>query len=142
MIGLVVVTHAQIAQELYRAVVHILGEEQQNFVAVGIESADDPDQALARVKEGVARGDTGEGVLILTDMFGGTPSNLALSLLGDKVEVVAGVNLPMLVKAADRRRQENSLQALAKQVRDAGTKSIVIAGELLPGRARMGLKHA
>src|ERR687892_611162 len=103
MLGVVVVTHGQLATELLNAAEMIVGELPR-FAAVSIGWHDDVEQARGEIEQAIARLDASDGVIVLTDMFGGTPSNLAMSLLEDgRVEVVTGVNLPMLIKLASLR---------------------------------------
>ncbi len=129
MIGLVVVTHGQLAREFVAAMEHVVGT-QENTCSICIGADDDMDQRRNDIREAVRATDQGEGVLILTDMFGGTPSNLALSLLEkDKVEVLAGVNLPMLIKIAEARGQA-SLSELAAQGLDAGSRYIALGSAI------------
>ncbi|MBM3731942.1 MAG: PTS sugar transporter subunit IIA [Acidimicrobiia bacterium] len=130
MIGMVLVTHGRLAVELLAALEHIVGAQTQ-AAAVGIGPDDDMDAKRAEILETVARADTGDGVVVLTDMFGGTPSNLAISIMDKaKVEVIAGVNLPMLIKLAGARKTETLLQA-AVSAQDAGRKYINVASQLL-----------
>jgi PTS system mannose-specific IIA component len=130
MIGLVIVTHGRLAQELISALEHVVGP-QANITAVCIGPDDDMEQRRASILESVARAEEGNGVVLLTDMFGGTPSNLAISIM-DKanVEVIAGVNLPMLIKLASVRQTE-SLEEAAQSAQEAGRKYINIASRLL-----------
>jgi PTS system mannose-specific IIA component len=130
MIGLVLVTHGRLAEELIAALEHIVGP-QANINAVCIGPDDDMEQRRAHILETVARAEEGNGIILLTDMFGGTPSNLAISIM-DKanVEVIAGVNLPMLVKLASVRQTE-SLEEAAQSAQEAGRKYINIASRLL-----------
>jgi PTS system mannose-specific IIA component len=105
MIGVVLVTHGHLADEFRLAVEHVVGP-QENFATVCIGADDDMERRRADIVEAVAAVDTGAGVIILTDMFGGTPSNLAISVMrAGSVEVIAGVNLPMLIKLTSRRRR-------------------------------------
>ena len=132
MIGLVLVTHGRLAVEFRSALEHVVGPQGQ-IEAVTIGPDDDVDQRRKDIIEAVKRVDTGQGVVILTDMFGGTPSNLAISLLEEgKVEVVAGLNLPMLVKLA-RVRKDFNLHKAAAAAQDAGRKYINIASQVLQG---------
>ena len=104
MIGLVLVTHGRLAEEFRSAVEHVVGA-QQNFETVSIGADDDMEQRRRDIVDAVALTDTGSGVILLTDMFGGTPSNLAISVMEPgRVEVIAGVNLPMLIKLTSARR--------------------------------------
>jgi PTS system mannose-specific IIA component len=131
MIGLVLVTHGRLAEELRAAMVHVVGE-QRNVATVCIGPEDDIEGRRAEIQRCIANVDTGDGVILLTDMFGGTPSNLAISQMDRQgVEVIAGVNLPMLVKLAKVR----SNQPLADAVdcaQAAGRKYIAAASHVLP----------
>lgn len=130
MIGLVLVTHGRLAAEFIHAVEHVVGRQEQ-IVAICIGPDDKMDARRADIAAAAADVNTGEGVIILTDMFGGTPSNLAISLLEEgKVEVVAGLNLPMLVKLA-RVRRDCNLHKAAAAAQDAGRKYINIASQVL-----------
>lgn len=130
MIGLVVVTHGKLAQEFIAATEHVVGK-QKNLIAICIEPEDDMEKRRDDILAAVKEVDTGSGVAILTDMFGGTPSNLAISIMGKvAVEVVAGINLPMMVKLATIR----STVPLAEAVlvaQEAGRKYINVASHLL-----------
>ncbi len=130
MIGMVLVTHGRLAEELVAVLEHVVGP-QPNISAVGIGPDDDIEQRRVHILDSVAKADEGDGVVLLTDMFGGTPSNLAISIM-DKanVEVIAGVNLPMLVKLASVCKSE-SLATAADNAREAGRKYINIASQLL-----------
>ncbi|HJS30588.1 MAG TPA: PTS sugar transporter subunit IIA, partial [Alphaproteobacteria bacterium] len=106
MIGMVLVTHGRLAAEFIAALEHVVGP-QRNIVAVCIGADDDMELRRKEIIEAVARVDDGAGVVVLTDMFGGTPSNLAISIIDKaKVEVIAGVNLPMLIKLTSVRNSE------------------------------------
>ena len=130
MIGVVVVTHGQLATELVNAAETIVGDLPQ-FAAVSIGWHDDVDDAREEIKQAIARVQGPEGVLILTDMFGGTPSNLGLTFLeADKVEVITGVNLPMLIKLAGAKKSANLL-TVARDMREEGRNAIWIASDLL-----------
>src|SRR5215475_9363289 len=114
MIGLVLVTHGRLAAEFRSALEHVVGPQQQ-IEAVTIGPEDDPEQRRRDIIEAVKRVDSGDGVAILTDMFGGTPSNLAISCMSNpKVEVLAGINLPMLIKLAKVRMCAGLSDAVAK----------------------------
>ncbi len=130
MIGLVVVTHGRLGDELINALEHVCGA-QANITAVCIGPDDDMEQKRTQILDSVANAEEGNGVVLLTDMFGGTPSNLAISIM-DKanVEVIAGVNLPMLIKLASVRQTE-SLEEAAQSAQEAGRKYINIASRLL-----------
>ena len=130
MIGLVLVTHGSLAVEFIRAMEHVVGP-QENTAAVCIGPDDDMEQRRADIQKAVSSVETGEGVIILTDMFGGTPSNLAISIMEEKsIEVIAGVNLPILVKLASIRSTLDLQSAIAK-AQEAGRKYINVASQLL-----------
>jgi PTS system mannose-specific IIA component len=130
MIGLVLVTHGRLADEFRHALEHIVGP-QESIEAIAIGPEDKMEARRNDIAAAVQRANRGHGVIVLTDMFGGTPSNLAISLLEEgKVEVVAGLNLPMLVKLA-RVRNEMSLHKAAAAAQDAGRKYINIASQIL-----------
>ncbi len=132
MIGLVVVTHGNLAAEFRAALEHVVGAQEQ-FESISIGPDDDMEQRRNDILAAVARADTGSGVVVLTDMFGGTPSNLAISVMENAtVEIVAGVNLPMLIKLASV-RGDSSLKEAAIVARDAGRKYISVASEVLDG---------
>ena len=130
LVGGLVVTHGQLAQELVAAAETIVGETL-SIVAVSIGWNDDVAESQRKIEVAVQKVDTGKGVIILTDMFGGTPSNLALPLLkkGD-LEIVTGVNLPMIIKVANQ-APNDSLLELVTRVKQQGQKHISIASELL-----------
>ncbi len=131
-LGLLVVTHGGLAFELVRALEKIVGPvERVRALSIGWD--DDPKQAHAAVQRAVEDVDPGGGVLILTDMFGGTATNLALAFLRDGVEIVTGVNLPMLVKFVNL-RAEAPLREAAASVRDQGQRSITLATDYLDAR--------
>jgi PTS system mannose-specific IIA component len=134
MVGVVVVTHGQLAAELLNAAEMIVGDLPR-FTAVSIGWHDDTDDARREIAEAVAKvrqGQEGQSVLIVTDMFGGTPSNLAMTFLGQDVEVITGVNLPMLIKLANL-RQDASLLEVAREMREHGRNAIWVASDLLRG---------
>ena len=130
MIGLVIVTHGRLAEEFLLAMEHVVGRQRAvETVCIGPE--DDMEQRRREILENVARVDDGDGVVLLTDMFGGTPSNLAISVLDRaRVEVIAGVNLPMLIKLARIRGEEDLATAVA-HAQEAGRKYINVASQLL-----------
>jgi mannose PTS system EIIA component len=130
MIGIVLVTHGRLADELRSALEHVVGTQSQ-IEAIAIGPDDDITQRREQIIRSVHDVDTGEGVVVLTDMFGGTPSNLAISVMErGRIEVLAGVNLPMLVKLASIRR-DASLDTAVQQAQDAGRKYINVASRLL-----------
>ena len=129
MVGVILVTHGQFGQHLLEAAQTILGPQEQ-CAHIAVEGAVDMATLLTDLKSAVKRMETGEGVIILTDMFGGTPSNIGLSLLQPgKVDVLTGVNLPMLLRILGMRDQE--LSQLAQNAKNAGIQGIVLAGEVL-----------
>ena len=132
MIGLVLVTHGGLATEFRAAMEHIVGP-QDNVEVISIGPDDDMDQRRTEIVSAVKKADTGDGVILLTDMFGGTPSNLSISLLDNaNVEVLAGLNLPMLIKLASV-RGDASLGQAVEQAQEAGRKYITVASKLLQG---------
>ena len=134
MIGLVIVTHGGLAREFRSALEHIVGPQKQ-LETVQIGPDDDMELRRKEILEAIGRTGTGDGVIVLTDMFGGTPSNLAISVMDDaKVEVIAGINLPILVKLAAL-RSDVSLADAVTQARDAGRKYIKVASQELTGES-------
>lgn len=130
MIGLVLVTHGRLAEEFRNAVEHVVGP-QESFETVSIGADDDMERRRQDIVDAVARADTGAGVVVLTDMFGGTPSNLAISVMrAGAVEVIAGVNLPMLIKLTSVRTGDDMAFAL-QEAQTAGRKYINVASQLL-----------
>jgi PTS system mannose-specific IIA component len=130
MIGIVLVTHGRLAAEFLAALEHVVGPQEQ-VAAVCIGADDDMEKRRREIIERVAEVDVGKGVVLLTDMFGGTPSNLAISVMErTNVEVIAGVNLPMLIKLATVRRESALADAVA-QAQEAGRKYINVASQLL-----------
>ena len=130
MIGMVLVTHGKLAEELIAATEHVVGP-QRNVRAICIGPDDDMEQRRNDILHAIADVDDGDGVILLTDMFGGTPSNLAISIMDKaKIEVIAGVNLPMLVKLASIRDDESLGEAVAS-AQTAGRKYINVASALL-----------
>jgi mannose PTS system EIIA component len=133
MIGLVLVTHGHLADELRSAMEHVVGT-QRNVATVCIGPDDDIEGRRQDIQECIATVDQGDGVVLLTDMFGGTPSNLAISVMnGDGIEVIAGVNLPMLIKLAGIRGENNMEKALI-DASEAGRKYINVASRVLSGK--------
>jgi PTS system mannose-specific IIA component len=126
MIGIVVVTHGRVAEELVNAARNIVGEIPA-IAAVSIGWGDDPAAANAAIERGLA--EVGGTALVLTDMFGGTPTNLSLPFLSERVEIVTGVSLPMLIKASALR--EGALVEVARAVREQGKGAIFVASEIL-----------
>ena len=135
MIGLVLVTHGHLAHEFLAAMEHVVGK-QEAVAAICIGADDDMEVRRGDIAAAAARVDDGHGVILLTDMFGGTPSNLAISLMGQgaAVEVIAGVNLPMLIRLATSRRGTSVADAVAA-AQEAGRKYISVASKILEGAA-------
>jgi PTS system mannose-specific IIA component len=133
MIGVVLVTHGRLAAEFRSALEHVVGPQRQ-IEAVTIGPDDDIERCRNDIIDAVKRVDSGEGVAILTDMFGGTPSNLAISVMSrPKVEVLAGINLPMLIKLA-KVREISSLPDAVAAAQEAGRKYCTIASRVLSGK--------
>jgi len=131
-IGVVVVTHGQLATELVNAAETIVGDLPQ-FVAVSIGWHDDVEDARAEIAKAIDRVKSPDGVLVLTDMFGGTPANLGVTFLDtDRIEVITGVNLPMLIKLA-RLEKSGDLLTVAREMREHGRHAIWVASDLLRG---------
>jgi len=130
MIGLVLVTHGRLAAEFIGALEHIVGP-QTALEAICIGPDDDMEVRRADIAAAIVRVDAGQGVILLTDMFGGTPSNLAISLMaGDKIEVIAGVNLPMLIRLASV-RTSMTVEKAVDAAQEAGRKYISVASKIL-----------
>ena len=130
MIGLVLVTHGRLAEEFVAATEHVVGP-QVNTVTICIGPDDDMEQRRKDILKAVDEVDTGAGVILLTDMFGGTPSNLAISIIENaNVEVIAGMNLPMLIKLASV-RESHDLRQAAAAAQESGRKYIAVASQLL-----------
>ena len=136
MIGLVLVTHGRLAAEFMAAMEHVVGPQAQ-CQAICIEANDDMEERRADIAKAAAEVDKGDGVILLTDMFGGTPTNMSLSLLGPgHLEVLTGVNLPMLIKILGSRT--TGLETLAVEAKQAGCQGIVVAGEILRKKVAEG----
>ena len=130
MIGIILVTHGQLAKEFVSAMEHVVGT-QQAVATICIGPSDDMEVRRAQIAAAIHEVDSGSGVILLTDLFGGTPSNLAISLLEQgKTEVIAGINLPMLIRLAGARK-EMDLRSAAKAAREAGRNYITLASEFL-----------
>ncbi|OAI24895.1 PTS fructose transporter subunit IIA [Methylosinus sp. R-45379] len=130
MIGMVLVTHGHLATEFRAALEHVVGPQKQ-LVSISIGPEDDMERRRRDIIDAIAEADSGDGVVVLTDMFGGTPSNLAISVMnGGKVEVLAGINLPMLIKLASV-RESTPLEQAVLQAQDAGRKYVYIASRVL-----------
>jgi mannose PTS system EIIA component len=130
MIGMILVTHGKLAEEFVHAMEHVVGR-QESVATVCIGPNDDVEKRRREIADAIQEVDSGEGAIILTDLFGGTPSNLAISLMqAGRVEVIAGINLPMLIRLAGARKSANVMGAIAA-ARDAGRNYITIASEFL-----------
>lgn len=133
MIGLVLVTHGRLAEEFRSAVEHVVGP-QENFETVSIGADDNMEKRRSDIVDAVARVDQGSGVVVLTDMFGGTPSNLAISVMeAGHIEVIAGMNLPMLIKLSSVRKADK-LAVAVEEAQAAGRKYINVASQLLAAK--------
>ena len=134
MVGAVIVTHGRLARELLDATERIVGRTE-GIAAVSIDWDDDVAVARQQIQETIETVNSGGGVLIFTDMFGGTPTNVSLAFLEqDKVEIITGVNLPMLIKLTSLQTASESLLGIAQQVRERGQKSVYVASEILSSR--------
>ena len=134
MIGVVVVTHCHLSEELVAAARLVVGEELKQFEAVSIAPTEGSEEIRKKIVSAIRKVDGGQGVLILTDMYGGTPSNISLSFLEEKrIEVITGVNLPMLLKLATTER-DMDLETLAAFITDYGQRNINLASEVLKKR--------
>jgi PTS system mannose-specific IIA component len=131
MIGVVIATHGRLAHELLQTAVFIVGKEDQ-MKAISIDPSKDIKELKAEIKKVIEEVSTGEGVIVLTDMYGGTPSNMTLSFLKEnEVEVVTGVNLPMIIRICQSRKKRSFLSEIAQEVVEYGRKSINQATEIL-----------
>jgi PTS system mannose-specific IIA component len=134
MIGVIVVTHCHLSEELIAAARLVVGEELKQFEAVSIAPSEGSEEIRKKIVTAIRRVDGGQGVLILTDMYGGTPSNISLSFLEEKkIEVITGVNLPMLLKLATY-ETDMDLETLAAFITDYGQRNINLASEVLKKR--------
>ena len=134
MIGLVLVTHGRLAEEFLTAMIHVVGP-QERVATIAIGPDDDMEERRADIAAAIAMTDAGRGVIVLTDLFGGTPSNLAISLMErGRVEVIAGMNLPMLIRLGSARKSMKVVDAVAA-AREAGRKYISVASEVLGSAA-------
>jgi PTS system mannose-specific IIA component len=133
MIGIVIVTHCQLGDALIDTAEFILGTRPEAMISVSINLNENADKLRKKITEGIKKVDHKKGILILTDMFGGTPSNLSYSFLEEgRVEVISGVNLPMLIKASTARK-DTGLTELAECLESYGRKSISLASGILKG---------
>ncbi|MBW2434924.1 MAG: PTS fructose transporter subunit IIA [Deltaproteobacteria bacterium] len=136
MIGIVIVTHSQLGDALIEAAEFIIGNRPEALVSVSIDLTESAEVLRTRINQGIKKVQSKEGVLILTDMFGGTPSNLSYSFLEEgRIEVISGVNLPILIQAANT-RSKMDLNTLAVHLEEFGKKSISLASNILKGNKR------
>ncbi|WP_375394743.1 PTS sugar transporter subunit IIA [uncultured Sphingomonas sp.] len=134
MIGLVLVTHGRLAEEFLTAMIHVVGP-QERVATIAIGADDDMEERRADIAAAISATDAGRGVILLTDLFGGTPSNLSISLMErGRVEVIAGMNLPMLIRLGSARKSMKVVDAVAA-AREAGRKYISVASEVLGSAA-------
>ncbi|WP_299978256.1 PTS fructose transporter subunit IIA [Desulfobacula sp.] len=137
MIGILLVTHANLGSTLIETVEFILGKSQDNLFSVSINIQEDPNSLRKKIKKGISKVKTDNGVIILTDMFGGTPSNLSYSFLEEgQIEVISGVNLPILLKAVTA-RSKMDMDTLTLSLVEHGKKSISLASGILKGTKRV-----
>lgn len=137
MTGILVVTHGNLASTLIETLDFIMGKEQDRVLPISIDIKEDPDNLRKKIKQGIVNVSSDKGVLIFTDMFGGTPSNLAYSFLDEgKIEVISGVNLPLLLKAVTARKKSTDLETLASTLVEHGKRSISLASGILKGTKR------
>ncbi|MFH1673994.1 MAG: PTS sugar transporter subunit IIA [Pseudomonadota bacterium] len=138
MVGIVIATHARLGAALIEAAEFVLGGPFEYIDFISIDLKEDAEGLRKKIAQGIKKVNNGAGVLILTDMFGGTPSNLSLSFLEEgKIEVVTGVNLPILIRSLNKRAGK-TLQELSQEVYNYGQKSISLASSILKGNKRAG----
>jgi len=136
MIGIVIVTHSQLGDALIEATEFIIGEKPDALVSISIDLKESAEVLRKKIAEGIKKVRSEEGILILTDMFGGTPSNLSYSFLEEgHIEVISGVNLPILIQAVNI-REKMGLDILAVKLEEFGKKSISLASSILKGNKR------
>jgi PTS system mannose-specific IIA component len=136
MIGIVIVTHSQLGDALIEAAEFIIGNRPESLVSVSIDLTESAEVLRTRIDRGIKKVQSKDGVLILTDMFGGTPSNLSYSFLEEgRIEVISGVNLPILIQAVNT-RSKMDLNTLAVKLEEFGKKSISLASNILKGNKR------
>ena len=136
MIGIVIVTHDKLGEALIEAATSIVGSKPESLLSVSINPKDKADMLRSKIEKSIKKVDQGNGILILTDMFGGTPSNLSYSFLEEgKIEVISGVNLPVVFKSVDL-REKMDLVTLASTVENFGKRSISLASGILKGNKR------
>lgn len=137
MLGIIIVTHGQLGEILIETATIILNEVPEAVVAVSINLTEHVDKLRQKIETAIKSVNDNKGILILTDMFGGTPSNLSYSFLEEgRIEVISGVNLPVLVKAINLRRKNMEIHLMAKTIEEYGKKSISLASDILRGNKR------
>ncbi|MGM0452124.1 MAG: PTS sugar transporter subunit IIA [Thermodesulfobacteriota bacterium] len=137
MVGIVIVTHGQLGDALVETAMQIFEEQPEAVTSVSIDLAEDVNKLRQKIEAGIKAVNRNNGILILTDMFGGTPSNLSYSFLEEgRIEVISGVNLPVLIKAVNLRAREEKLHEMAKVIETYGKKSISLASDILKGNKR------
>jgi PTS system mannose-specific IIA component len=137
MIGIVIVAHGQLADVLVETATTIITKKPESVVSVSLDLAEPVDKLRKKVSTSIKSVDSNKGILILTDMFGGTPSNLSYTFLEEgRIEVISGVNLPVLLKAINIREKDMDLQQMAKTIETYGKKSISLASSILKGEKR------
>ena len=137
MIGIVIVAHGQLADVLVETATTIITKKPESVVSISLDLAEPVDKLRKKVSTSIKSVDSNKGILILTDMFGGTPSNLSYTFLEEgRIEVISGVNLPVLLKAINIREKDMDLQQMAKTIETYGKKSISLASSILKGEKR------
>jgi PTS system mannose-specific IIA component len=137
MLGIVIVTHGKLGEILVETSEIILNSKSEAVVSVSINLAENVEKLRQKIETAIKSVNTNNGILILTDMFGGTPSNLSYSFLEEgRIEVISGVNLPVLIKAINLRKKTLEIHEMAKTIEDYGKKSISLASDILKGNKR------
>ncbi len=137
MIGIIIITHGRLGEALIETAEIIFGKPSEGVISVSIDLKEDVEKLRKKIQDAVKAAGAQNGVLILTDMFGGTPSNLSYSFLEEgRVEVISGANLPVLIKAINIRHKENDLHRMAVVIEEYGKKSISLASAILKGNKR------
>ncbi|MFW5908776.1 MAG: PTS sugar transporter subunit IIA [Desulfosalsimonas sp.] len=137
MVGIVIVTHGHLGETLIETATIIFGERPEEIASVSIDLSEDVNKLRSRIQKAINSVNNNEGVIILTDMFGGTPSNLSYSFLEEgSIEVISGVNLPVVIKAVNLRNRNKQLPEMVKIIEEYGKKSISLASDILKGNKR------
>ncbi|PIP39136.1 MAG: PTS fructose transporter subunit IIA [Desulfobacterales bacterium CG23_combo_of_CG06-09_8_20_14_all_51_8] len=137
MIGIVIVTHGQLGQALADTAELIFGAKPESVISVSIDLNEPVEKLNEKIQAAIKSVDSNKGIIILTDMFGGTPSNLSYSFLDEgRIEVISGVNLPVLLKAINIRKKDMDLNQMAKTIETYGKKSVSLASSILKGEKR------